>query len=205
MGQDIADLASALRLSGAIGVGHSMGGHAVAFAAARVPEAFSRLVLLDPVIFAETGYTGPRNGEHYAARRRNRWASADEMYDRFVDRPPFASWDRAVLRDYCRYGLAPAPGGNGFVLACPPAIEASIYAQSSASEANIYREISTIRIPVRIVRAARVPAQGTSDMTASPTVPDLASRFLHGEDIVDRQHGHLLPMEAPGLVPEWIK
>ena len=205
LGEDIAGVVLSLGLGGITGVGHSMGGHSIVLAAARVRDAFARLVLLDPVVFPEANYTGPCNEQHYVARRRNRWASAAEMYDRFADRAPFANWDRAVLRDYCRYGLVSAPDGNGFVLACPPAVEASIYAHANAPDANIYEEIRTIRIPVRIVRSARTAGPDISGMAGSPTAPDLASRFPCGEDIVDREHGHLLPMEAPGLVPGWIK
>src|SRR5262245_40154150 len=46
-GEDLAALAGAVGLRGAIGVGHSIGGHAAALAAALVPEAFARLVLID--------------------------------------------------------------------------------------------------------------------------------------------------------------
>src|SRR5712692_1741421 len=123
-GEDVAALATALGLSGAVGVGHSMGGHAVTLAASLKPDAFSTLLLLDPVIRGKQAYTGPWQEAHFVAKRRNRWASPQEMFDRFKDRAPFETWDRAVLRDYCEYGLE--PDGDGFVLACPPAIEASI-------------------------------------------------------------------------------
>src|SRR3954454_6043345 len=50
-GADVAEVARQLDLLGAVGVGHSMGGHSMAIAAARRPEAFSSLLLVDPVIF----------------------------------------------------------------------------------------------------------------------------------------------------------
>ena len=205
LGEDVAGLVRALGLTGATGIGHSMGGHTLVLAAAHVPDVFARLVLLDPVIFPRASYTGARTEEHFAARRRNRWSSADEMYDRFAARPPFANWNRAVLRDYCRYGLTPAPDGDGLVLACPPAVEASIYMQSTDPKANIYDEIKTIQIPVRIIRSARMATDGPTDMTGSPTASDLASYFSHGEDRLDREHSHLFPMEAPELSPKWIE
>src|SRR5260370_13141450 len=46
-GEDLAELARQLGLKHAIGVGHSMGGHALTLAAALAPAAFSRLLLLD--------------------------------------------------------------------------------------------------------------------------------------------------------------
>ena len=47
-GLDVAAVAEELGLRGAVGVGHSKGGFAVTAAAARVPAAFSALLLVDP-------------------------------------------------------------------------------------------------------------------------------------------------------------
>jgi lipase len=200
-GADAAAMAESLALSGAIGVGHSMGGHAVTLAAALRPASFSSLLLIDPVIRPKDSYVGPWREAHFVSKRRNRWASAQEMFDRFQDRPPFANWDRAVLRDYCEYGLL--PDGDGFVLACPPSIEASIYENSPAPESNIYAEIETIRIPVRVVRAGKVPDPGDV-MGRSPTAPDLASSFQHGSDLYLPEYSHFIPMEAPAPTAKLI-
>ena len=176
VGEDVAHVAGNLGLSGAIGVGHSMGGHAVTLAAALAPSAFSELLLLDPVIRPEAEYVGPWQQAQFVAKRRNRWSSPQEMFERFEKRPPFDTWDRAVLRDYCEYGLL--PDGDGYVLACPPEIEAAIYENSPAPESNIYPEIATIKIPVQVVRAGKLLDPGNF-MAASPTAPNLASRFAH--------------------------
>ena len=58
-GADAAALAESLQLEGAVGVGHSLGGHAITLAAALCPGAFAGLVLLDPVIRPKDRYTGP--------------------------------------------------------------------------------------------------------------------------------------------------
>src|SRR3954469_8271949 len=47
-GEDLAEVARVLELRGAVGVGHSMGGHSIAMAAALQPAAFSSLLLVDP-------------------------------------------------------------------------------------------------------------------------------------------------------------
>ena len=200
-GHDVAAVAETLGLSGAIGVGHSMGGHAVSLGAALRPQSFSSLLLIDPVIRPRDSYIGPWREAHFVSKRRNRWASAQEMFDRFQDRPPFANWDRAVLRDYCDYGLL--ADGDAFVLACPPAIEASIYENSPAPASNIYPEIETIRIPVRVVRAGKVPDPGDI-MGRSPTAPGLASSFRQGTDLCLTEYSHFIPMEAPVLTAKLI-
>jgi lipase len=206
-GRDAAALARELDLQGAIAVGHSKGGHAVTLAAALEPGRFGSLLLADPVILPRAAYHGPRaEGPHFAARRRNHWRSPEEMFQRFRTRPPFDRWDPAVLRDYCEHGLLPAPDGHGFVLACPPEIEAAVYAASAS--ADIYEEIGALEIPVRVLRAgrsrARAPEGERMDMSASPTAPDLATHFKHAEDIFLPGHSHFIPMEDPGLVARLI-
>jgi lipase len=200
-GEDAAEIASMLGLVGAIGVGHSMGGHAVTLAAALRPEVFSSLLLLDPVIRPRDGYVGAWRESHFVAKRRNRWASPQEMFDRFKDRAPFAAWNRAVLRDYCDYGVL--PDSDGFVLACPPHIEASVYENSPMPASNIYPEIDSIRIPVRVVRSVK-PVDPADIMSRSPTAPDLASNFAHGADICVAEYSHFIPMEGPEFVAKLI-
>lgn len=201
-GQDLAALAASLGLRGALGVGHSIGGHAMTLAAALNPSAFSSLILLDPVIFPEKAYTGPWTGAWIMSKRRNYWASPQEMFERFENRAPFASWHRQVLRDYCEYGLL--PHDDGFVLACSPEVEASIYEHNSMPESNIYAEIATIEIPVRVVRSSK-RYEGGADMAASPTSSNLAARFRCGTDLRLEGVTHLIPMEAPALVTELIR
>ena len=200
-GEDAAAVAASLGLSGAIAVGHSMGAHALVVAAALHPDAFSALLLIDPVIRQQEIYVGPFKGAQFVARRRNHWSSPEEMFENFQDRQPFATWDRQVLRDYCEYGLVPA--NSGYELACPPAIEAEIYENGALPNANIYREISAVQIPAHIVRAR--PVRDPSEvMRGSPTTPDLASHFAHATDRVLLDHSHFIPMESPDLVARLI-
>jgi lipase len=201
-GGDVAAIAESLGLSDAAGVGHSMGGHAVTLAAALNPPAFSTLVLLDPVIRAKDQYLAPWDKTGFVARRRNQWASPEEMFERFRERPPFDAWDRGVLLDYCNYGLEQA--GDGYILACPPAIEASIYENSTAPASNIYPEIGAIEVPVHVVRAGKF-GDPSNIMGSSPTTPDLAASFARGADTVLPEHSHFIPMESPELAAKMIE
>lgn len=200
-GADVAAVARELQFDHVLAVGHSKGGHAITQAAATEPDAFRSLLLVDPVI-------GPRatmrdrpwgEGDHFAARRRNEWASPQEMFDRFAGREPFSRWDPDVLRDYCEYGLLPNPEGEGYVLACPPRIEAAVYAGAHA-DAAIYDAIESLEIPVRVLRARSRTESSGMDMSGSPTAPDLASHFKHAEDIYLPQYSHFIPMEDPAFV-----
>jgi lipase len=203
-GEDAAVLAHALDLRGATAVGHSMGGHSLAFAARVVPEAFAELILADPVIMPRALYTGQPREPHFARKRRNQWESPDEMFERFKDRPPFRTWDPSVLRDYCDFGLVPAADDKGYVLACSPDTEASIYEASTLNDANIYDRLGKIDVPVTVLRSPRfMPAQGPMDMAASLTAPDIAAHFRRGRD-VEVPYSHFIPMEAPGLVADYI-
>ena len=196
-GEDAARIAEALGLEGAIGVGHSMGGYAVTLAAAKHPEAFSALLLIDPVIRPKEQYTGPWKAAQFVARRRDQWSSPQEMFESFENRMPFATWDRQVLRDYCEYGLV--PNGTAFRLACPPAVEAAIYELGALPEADIHLELATIEIPVQVVRASSVSDPGQI-MRGSPTEPSLASHFRRGRDLYLPDNSHFIPMESPALV-----
>jgi pimeloyl-ACP methyl ester carboxylesterase len=175
----------------------------MALAASLKPNLFSKLVLIDPVIMQSDYYGFVFPEEHYAARRRNQWESPDEMFNRFKDRPPFSLWDQRVLRDYCDYGLLPNPDGDGFVLACPPAIEATVYQQSTMG--NIYPDLPRVTIPVLIVRLGDRGAFSPTDMLASPTNPELANLFPNGEDLHLKEYTHFAPMQAPDRIADIVR
>lgn len=202
-GMDLAALARHLGLRGAVGIGHSMGGHSLALAASLAPECFSLLLLIDPTIQPREWYTGPIEREHGVEKRRNQWASADEMYQRFENRPPFSRWQPRVLRDYCDYGLVPAANGEGFQLGCPPLFEAGIY--KTFRTTNIYPRLAEIAVPVHIVRVGAPVTPERNDMSASPTATDLYKAFPRAFDIHLPNYSHFLPMEAPEWVAAYIR
>jgi lipase len=199
---DLKAIAEALDLRDAIGVGHSMGGHSVVGAATQRPATFGALVLIDPTIWPIEWYGSQPFDASFILRRRSVFASPDEMWERFRDRPPFVRWEPAVVRDYCQYALLPSDGR--FVLACPPQIEASIYAHSTEAESNLYAGIPTLHQPVLVMRAGTRAQRGIFDLNASPTAPDLAAQFRHGRDLLLSDHNHFIPMEATELVADWI-
>src|SRR3546814_8892274 len=103
---------------------------------------------MDPVFYeGEAAKAIPDPADHPVARRRNVWTDVEEMRARFADRPPYANWDPRVLADYCTYGLLPAAEGEGFELACPPALEASVY--QNALRTNPHEWLHYLSVPSR--------------------------------------------------------
>lgn len=212
MGEDQAALIEALALDQIVGVGHSMGAHAMIDAAARSPGRFRRLVLIDPVVATREAYddnqTPWRLGEgemHPAFKRRNNFDSVEAMMSRLKERSSFPRFDPQIFRDYCEYGLRPAENGDGFVLACPPEVEASVY-MTSRTNGGIYDSIRSLEIPVLVLRAQEPSAEMTGAMffSASPTWPGLAEEFRYGREIHFPDKTHFLPMEIPDEVAALI-
>lgn len=212
-GVDLIEFVNALDLNNIVGVGHSMGGHSVCQASAREKSRFSRLLLIDPVIMSPETYSSDDSilrswlkevREHPVARRKNVFADANSMFANFHGRSSFALWREDILRDYCEYGLVPNPKGDGFVLACPPEVEASIYMGSSGTD--IFELIHSIEIPVKILRVSpRDPESEAMDFSTSPTWEKLASQFKMGTDIFLPALTHFIPMQDPELVARYIK
>ena len=208
---DLVETVLALRadagLTSAVLVGHSMGAHSAVLAAAelesKAPSVVAGLVLFDPTI-------GPRGGrgetevppasEQPVMRRRNSWASPEEMFESFRGRPPFASWDEQVLRDYCEGGLTPSVSGEQLELACPPAVEASVYAARADQrvQARLDAAVESIAAPVWVVRARDRVEGDPPGLGPSATAPELASRFARGWERQEAGTGHFFPLEEPG-------
>ena len=197
-GNDLRAAVDALGLAGAIGIGHSMGGHTVAAAG----EVFSALLLIDPTIVPRNRYGERMPDVSFIRRRKNRWTSPSEMFERFHGRAPFSSWRTEILRDYCEHGLLPQ--GGHFVLACPPEVEASIYEHARDASSDIYPAISQLEQPVTVVRSAVRGKPGVFDLSASPTAPDLASHFRDARDVCLEDRNHYIPMTSPEIVAEEI-
>lgn len=213
MARDVAEFLEQAGISGAVGIGHSMGAHTLLQVAADHPAAFKHLILFDPVILAPEFYAPGEplytaDNPHPAIRRKRDFASPEAMMERFRDRDPYNLFDARVFEDYCRFGLAPAPTGakedGGMELACAPEMEASVYA-SSRSNGALLEASKRVAIPVLVVRAQQSDLQ---DFKSSPTWPELAEHLPQGTDLYrpDMTHFHPFqdPEDAARIIAEWI-
>ena len=198
---DIVAFAGSLNVGPLIAVGHSMGGFVASQLAALLPDRFSRLLLVDPVLMSPEIYrtlidqpvVNPE--DHPVSKRRNVWDSADQMITRFSDRPPYSNWRPEILADYCRFGLLPYPHGHHLELACPPYLEASAY--TGAGRIDPFPLIGKVSCPVTVLRARNAERLSAMDFSISPTWPGVASQFAEGRDLHWPDLSHFIPMEAP--------
>lgn len=209
LASDVAGFLGASDITGAIGIGHSMGAHTLLQTAADHPGRFARLVLFDPVILAPEFYAPSDalytdDNPHPAIRRKRDFASAEAMIERFAARDPYDLFDAKVFEDYCRHGLVPALSGEGMELACAPEVEASVYA-SSRSNPGILEAARAVDIPVLVIRAQHTTL---NDFKSSPTWPELANILPQGTDLYrpDMTHFHPFqdPADAARIIGEFI-
>jgi pimeloyl-ACP methyl ester carboxylesterase len=177
--------------------------------AADNPGRFAKLVLFDPVILAPEFYAPGEplytaDNPHPAVRRKRDFASPEAMIERFQTRDPYNLFDPRVFADYCSFGLVPALSGEGMELACPPEVEASVYA-SSRSNGAVLEAAKRVEIPVLVVRAK---ATSLTDFKSSPTWPELANVLPQGTDCYRPDMTHFHPFEDPAdaarIIAEWI-
>lgn len=178
----------------ALGIGHSFGGTAMVGAAARRPELFERLLLVDPVIPPPPGVDishAPqiRRLVEGAQRRRAHWPSRAEARAYCRERRLFASWRPVALELYLLDGMREAPDGS-LTLKCPGAIEAAVFGASPT--VDLFALAPRVAAPVHVLWAQR------GDFPR-PLHESLAAALPHGT-LTAVPAGHLVPMEDPGLV-----
>ena len=210
-GEDVAAVLEALDLTDVTLVGHSMGGHTATVAALEAPHRVARLVLFDPTLTPRPKPGDPPRppaSEQPSRRRRNEWPSPAAFYENLRDRPNFASWSESALRAYTTHGLTPidtdgeSTAEGGYVLACPPLFEASVYAGNQG--ACLDDDLPKITAAVSVLRARPRTPQDPPGLGPSATRLDALALFKH---LTDRQHptaGHFFPQEDPPLAAQAI-
>lgn len=135
--QRIRGIIAAQRLDQAslIGLGHSFGGALTLRLAADHPGLFKAIVLLDPIVIPTPAWLGVKLASALgrnpmaegARRRRTRWSSREEAFERLHDRGIYAGWTDEALSCFLQHALRPAEDGNGVTLSCPTDLEAQIF------------------------------------------------------------------------------
>ena len=148
--------------NGVIGVGHSLGGVMTLLAAAKRPDLFKQIILIEPVIFPTRTFIQAAwmpmwlrakviNIAKRTAQRRSVWDSQDAFVDYHMSKSAFKGIDRAVMMDYAAHGLALDNTSEQLHHTFPPAWEAHIF----RSPAYVWRALTKLKVPCICLRAER--------------------------------------------------
>jgi pimeloyl-ACP methyl ester carboxylesterase len=179
----------------ALGLGHSFGGTSMIGAAARRPELFERLLLVDPVVPPPLRGVDPHDVPHLrklidgARRRRAEWPSRDAARDWCRERRFFSAWRPTAIELYLLDGMRERADGS-LVLKCPGAVEGAVFAGSAGID--LFALAARVGVPTTIQWADGGDFPRAVHQSLADTMGDARLEALHC--------GHLVPMEQPELV-----
>lgn len=202
---DLIDFLDKRQLRGTIGVGHSVGAVATMIAAARRPELFSKIVLIDPVLlpwrylfFMAFIRLINRKDLFFLARlarnRRSRWQDRQEAYEYFKTKSLFKNFEEAFFDAYITFGLKPSQDGRVELL-CPKDAEARLF---EFLPLDIWFWPKKITIPTLIVRGAQ------SNTLLETELIRFCRKCKSAKARTVENAGHLVPMEASQAVADII-
>lgn len=173
-----------------IGVGHSLGGMAVA-GAQIMAGCFDAIVLFDPALI--DGQYQRRTGEAMswatvARRRRASFDSREAALKAYISKPVFSSWPLPALELYVDHGFHEVDGR--WTLKCRPEWEASTFSQPNFTE--VWEQLNTIDIPVLLVT-------GEDSVTHDEIRSDRTAERLGATHSRVSGVGHFLPVEEPAV------
>jgi pimeloyl-ACP methyl ester carboxylesterase len=180
-------------------VGHSMGGYLALQVAARHPERFSDVVLIESPIptgwrsrlltFSQlTGLAYRAGPAPIAARRRDTWPTRAAAKQFFAEKPFVQRWAPGVLDDFVEHAIVAA--NDGVTLRVPRDTERDIYANivHRHARADLHRltrtAVNVSFIAGKFSEELRLAGAADNERLFAPRFSVLP-------------HGHLIPLEAP--------
>lgn len=196
LGQDLLDWMDRLALARPVrAIGHSLGGVALAYAAAAAPERFHSLVLIEPVFLPpallEYLAAHPGAGDRLpltqgALKRRGHWPDKAAAFTHLRSKPVFERFSDHALWQVVSAATGAGPQGGGVRLRCPGPWEARIYATPPL---DAWRLPPQLQLPTLALRGAETDTlreeawslwQALQPWATFRSIPSL---------------GHLLPLE----------
>lgn len=184
-----------------LGVGHSLGGFLTAIAAARRPDLFRAVILLDAPILSRFRGNAMQFIKHIGLidrmtpagitrNRRSEWPSREAALAHFERRRVFAKFDPNCLRDYVRYGLTESE--HGLRLWFDPQIEYQIY---RTLPHDMSRAVQSLRIPAGFIG-------GRESTVIKQMGLRLTERYFK---VVSVAGGHHFPFQLPQVAASAIR
>jgi pimeloyl-ACP methyl ester carboxylesterase len=194
--RDLEGFITAMGWSGVRALGHSAGATAIGSLASERPDLIARAVLAEPVIFESATAPELRWRNPFIERtlkRRRIFDSVEAMYSNFEKKPPYNTWQKQILRDYCEVGTRPASDGKR-ELKCAPEVEAKFY--ETSRDFDGLGRILRCTAPLLIMFGARGDSLGAS------LSGKVAQQLKSGRVIGVADTGHFLPMEKPDYLAD---
>ena len=208
---DLTHVVDALALHDALGVGHSAGGTDLLLATARRPSVFRRIVVVEPTVMDHAHpdlrpELAPFHAEalERTRQRRDTFASAREVLDRYRGRGIFSGWRDDLLEAYVRDGFEVGDDGSA-VLRCRPSMEAAMLVPIFAVMEGRYRVDDPMQ-PFEALRTVDCPTLLMTTELSQPVykqMAEVAGRLLPQ---AARHHlpgvGHAVAQTAPDALAE---
>ena len=203
--EDLIDfLQSGSLASPAIGIGHSIGATVTTMAAAKRPDLFRGLVLIDPatipgrwlpwIVKAMPGISARMALVQSTERRRVHWPSPQAFHDYYAAKSVYRSFSDEAMRDYTAAGLRET--SDGYELAYSREWEAWNFQHT----AEFWPRVRELPMPALILRGEKSYLHPDAEFKRQ-------CRRLppHIEALSVAGAGHMLPQEAGAEVLRLIK
>lgn len=189
-----------------VGIGHSQGATATAIAAAKRPDLFSQLYLIEPVTFTRSQILVynllPRsfklNREPFKSTltKQSEWSTVQSFYEHLRDQRAYRRISDEHLQLFAKSSLTQQADGS-YKLMFTPDQEMANYFGTPYIDAALKR-LNTLNLPYTLIT-------GKPTLFISDKVRHNWRKFIPTERLVSlTDYGHLLPMEAPKLCASTI-
>lgn len=191
-----------------IGIGHSQGATATAMAAAKRPDLFTALYLIDPVTFTKKQtllfnriprvILGTQEPFKSTRTKPTDWESVNAYYQHLRQNRAFKRVSDEHLMIFAQNSLVPKPeGGQGFRLLFSPKQELASYFGTPYVTPAL-KKLNKKKLPYYLILAKPSLFNSQKVRESWKSLVPLQNR------IVLSDYGHLLPIEAPKACAEVI-
>jgi len=203
--KDLEQVVSSITKPPVIGIGHSIGGYFTYAAAALFPHLFSKVILLDPIIFPlkivwlaalirKIGLAGYLPLSRMARAKKSEFYSREAALRHYSGKGMFTSWKPEYVQAYVDTAIEKDTAIT-WELCCNPEFEAQIY---ESVPFNTWHYANHINVPVLVVRGEK------SDLFHRQAGIRLTKKIKNSTFIELKERGHFLMIEDPDKIIDTI-